>query len=131
MRTDETVREVSHQQLFQHRIQCRQHFERGFRDFFSPSPLAAPQRRCADGALAAAGSAGPSWWRVVAQGPVSAEAEGHARQVVLWAILHTADLSNPARPLPLGAEWGHLVAREFLAQVAAIPLLSSYSFTAP
>lgn len=68
---------------------------------------------------------------MVAQGAVSAEAEGHARQVVLWAILHTADLSNPARPLPLGAEWGHLVAREFLAQVAAAPLLSPYSFTAP
>jgi len=38
--------------------------------------------------------------------------------VVLRAILHTADLSNPARPLPLGADWGHLVAREFFAQAS-------------
>jgi len=50
------------------------------------------------------------------QGASQAEAEGHARRVVLRAILHTADLSNPARPLPLGADWGHLVAREFFAQ---------------
>lgn len=45
-----------------------------------------------------------------------AAAEGEARQTLLIALLHAADLSNPARPLPIGSEWGHLVARECLAQ---------------
>lgn len=45
-----------------------------------------------------------------------ADAELKARQTLLYALLHAADLSNPARPLPIGYEWGHLVAREFLAQ---------------
>lgn len=39
------------------------------------------------------------------------------RALLLRALLHTADLSNPARPLPLGASWGRLVSQEFLAQV--------------
>lgn len=39
------------------------------------------------------------------------------RVLLLRALLHMADLSNPARPLPLGASWGRLVSQEFLAQV--------------
>jgi 3'5'-cyclic nucleotide phosphodiesterase len=39
------------------------------------------------------------------------------RLLLLKALLHLADLSNPARPLPTGATWGCLVAKEFLAQV--------------
>lgn len=46
------------------------------------------------------------------------------RALLLRALLHLADLSNPARPLPTGATWGCLVAKEFLAQVR---LLLSFS----
>lgn len=88
----------------------------------SRGQLSAPQH-AADPAATAAAAAAP----VAAADACTAQALAHYsredRALLLRALLHLADLSNPARPLPMGATWGCLVAKEFLTQVRLLSVL--------
>lgn len=86
-----------------------------------PSSSAAARPAQQQGAAAEAARASASAMQAGHLGRLASKPVAHYtaddRALLLKALLHLADLSNPARPLPTGATWGCLVAREFLAQV--------------
>lgn len=43
------------------------------------------------------------------------------REILLKTILHSADLSNPAKPWPISKAWSDRVLQEFFEQVGAQP----------